>query len=122
MEIIILKKENESYARKLVADEGKLLYQVGMEDMEGIREIVIPLSWDYEKMYLEKEIPELNEGIVILYSVARDPGSRSKIAVYSENEKVDAVGACIGEKGIRINNISNTSCHRRSYHDYKSGR
>ena len=58
MEIIILKKENESYARKLVADEGKLLYQVGMEDMEGIREIVIPLSWDYERMYLEKEIPE----------------------------------------------------------------
>ena len=58
MEIIILKKENESYARKLVADEGKLLYQVGMEDMEGIQEIVIPLSWDYERMYLEKEIPE----------------------------------------------------------------
>ena len=58
MEIIILKKENESYARKLVADEGKLLYQVGMEDMDGIREIVIPLSWDYERMYLEKEIPE----------------------------------------------------------------
>ncbi len=60
MEIIILKKENESYARKLVADEGKLLYQVGMEDMEGIREIVIPLSWDYEEMYIEKEIPEKN--------------------------------------------------------------
>ena len=58
MEIIILKKENESYARKLVADEGKLLYQVGMEDMDGIQEIVIPLSWDYEKMYIEKEIPE----------------------------------------------------------------
>ena len=58
MEIIILKKENESYARKLVADEGKLLYQVGMEDMDGIREIVIPLSWDYERMYIEKEIPE----------------------------------------------------------------
>ena len=58
MEIIILKKENESYARKLVADEGKLLYQFGMEDMEGIHEIVIPLSWDYKNMYIEKEIPE----------------------------------------------------------------
>ena len=58
MEIIILKKDNESYGRKLVADEGKLLYQVGMEDMDGIKEIVIPLSWDYERMYLEKEIPE----------------------------------------------------------------
>lgn len=58
MEIIILKKENESYAHKLVADEGKLLYQVGMEDIEGIREIVIPLSWDYERMYIERSINE----------------------------------------------------------------
>ena len=58
MEIIILKKENENYARKLVADEGKLLYQVGMEDMGGIQEIVIPLSWDYEQMFVEKSINE----------------------------------------------------------------
>ena len=58
MEIIILKKENESYARKLVADEGKLLYQVGMEEMEGIQEIVIPLSWDYENMFFEESITE----------------------------------------------------------------
>ncbi len=62
--------------------------------------------YGFVKRLLELEIPELNEGIVMLYSVARDAGSRSKIAVYSENEKVDAVGACIGEKGIRINNIS----------------
>lgn len=62
--------------------------------------------YGFVKRLLEMEIPELAEGIVILYSVARDPGSRSKIAVYSENEKIDAVGACIGEKGIRINNIS----------------
>ena len=58
MEIIILKKENESYGRKLVADEGNLLYQVGMEDMDGIKEIVIPLSWDYESMFIEKSINE----------------------------------------------------------------
>lgn len=60
----------------------------------------------FVKRLLEKEIPELAEGIVILFNVARDAGSRSKIAVYSENEKIDAVGACIGEKGIRINNIT----------------
>ena len=58
MKITILKKENESYARKLVADEGKLLYQAGMEDMEGVREIVMPLSWDYENMFFEKSINE----------------------------------------------------------------
>ncbi len=62
--------------------------------------------YGFVKRLLELEIPELNDGTIILYSVARDAGSRSKIAVYSENERVDAVGACIGEKGIRINNIS----------------
>ena len=62
--------------------------------------------YGFVKRLLEKEIPELSEGIVMLYSVAREAGVRSKIAVYSENEKIDAVGACIGEKGIRINNIS----------------
>ena len=63
--------------------------------------------YGFVKRLLELEIPELNDGTIMLYSVARDAGSRSKIAVYSENERVDAVGACIGEKGIRINNISN---------------
>lgn len=62
--------------------------------------------YGFVKRLLESEIPELKEGIVILYSVARDAGNRSKIAVYSEESNVDAVGACIGEKGIRINNIS----------------
>lgn len=62
--------------------------------------------YGFVKRLLESEIPELNEGVVILYSVARDAGNRSKIAVYSEDPNVDAVGACIGEKGIRINNIS----------------
>ena len=62
--------------------------------------------YGFVKRLLEREIPELTEGIVMLYSVAREAGVRSKIAVYSEDEKVDAVGACIGEKGIRINKIS----------------
>ena len=62
--------------------------------------------YGFVKRLLENEIPELNDGTVILYSVARDAGSRSKIAVYSENPNVDAIGACVGEKGIRINNIT----------------
>lgn len=62
--------------------------------------------YGFVKRLLENEIPELNDGTVILYSVARDAGVRSKIAVYSEDEKVDAVGACIGEKGSRINRIT----------------
>ncbi len=59
----------------------------------------------FVKRLLELEIPELEEGIVKLYSVARDPGNRSKVAVYSDNSKVDAIGACIGEKSSRISRI-----------------
>ena len=59
----------------------------------------------FVKRLFELEIPEINEGIILVYSVARDAGNRTKIAVYSENSNVDAVGACIGEKGMRINNI-----------------
>ena len=62
--------------------------------------------YGFVKRLFELEIPEINEGIVIVYSVARDPGNRTKIAVYSENSNVDPVGACIGEKGSRINAIS----------------
>lgn len=63
--------------------------------------------YGFVKRLLENEIPELSDGTVILYSVARDAGVRSKIAVYSEDPNVDAVGACIGEKGSRINRITN---------------
>lgn len=61
--------------------------------------------YGFVKRLFELEIPEINEGIILVYSVAREAGERTKIAVYSENPKVDAVGSCIGEKGMRINNI-----------------
>ena len=61
----------------------------------------------FVKRLFELEIPEINEGIILIYSVARDAGNRTKIAVYSENPNVDAIGACIGEKGMRINRIIN---------------
>ncbi len=61
--------------------------------------------YGFVKRLFELEIPEISEGIILVYSVARDAGNRTKIAVYSENPNVDPVGACIGEKGSRINRI-----------------
>ena len=58
--------------------------------------------YGFVKRLFELEIPEINDGTVMLYSVARDAGNRSKVAVYSENPSVDPIGACIGEKGSRI--------------------
>ena len=61
--------------------------------------------YGFVKRLFELEIPELSDGSVLLYSVARDAGNRSKVAVYSENPNIDRIGACIGEKGSRIARI-----------------
>ena len=61
--------------------------------------------YGFVKRLFELEIPEINEGIILVYSVAREAGIRTKIAVYSENPNIDPVGSCIGEKGMRIANI-----------------
>ena len=57
------------------------------------------------KRLFELEVPEIYDGVVELKSVAREPGRRSKIAVYSRDENVDCVGACVGPKGVRVQNI-----------------
>ena len=57
------------------------------------------------KRLFELEVPEIFDGTVEIKSIAREAGSRTKIAVWSSNEEVDPVGACIGSKGMRIANI-----------------
>ena len=55
------------------------------------------------KRLFEQEVPEVFDGTVEIRSIARDPGSRTKMAVYSRNARVDPVGACVGQNGYRVN-------------------
>jgi len=74
----------------------------------GTKGVFILLSrthYGFLKRLLELEIPEINDGTVMLYSVAREAGSRSKIAVYTEEENIEPVGCVIGANGSRINRI-----------------
>lgn len=57
------------------------------------------------KRLFEQEVPEIYDGTVEIMSIAREAGSRSKIAVYSKNENVDCLGACVGAKGMRVQAI-----------------
>ena len=57
------------------------------------------------KELFKTEVPEINEGIVTIKGIAREPGTRTKIAVDSSNPDVDPVGACVGTKGARVQNI-----------------
>ena len=72
------------------------------------RNLVIKLSrahYGFVKRLFEHEIPEFSDGTLLMYGVARDPGVRSKVAVYTEKPNFEPIGACIGEKGVRIANI-----------------
>lgn len=59
------------------------------------------------KKLFELEIPEIEDGLIEMKAVAREAGSRAKVAVYSANKEIDTVGACIGQKGLRIKNVVN---------------
>ena len=57
------------------------------------------------KRLFEQEVPEVHDGVVEIKSIAREAGSRTKIAVWSKDPNVDAVGACVGQNGCRVNII-----------------
>ena len=57
------------------------------------------------KRLFENEVPEIKQGVVLIKSIARDAGQRTKIAIASEDTMIDAIGACVGNKGARVNAI-----------------
>ena len=69
--------------------------------------IVSRAAGEFVKKLFEFEIPEIYEGLIEVKSVSRDPGNRCKVAVHAQNENIDPVGSCVGQKGVRIQNIIN---------------
>lgn len=75
---------------------------------KGAPQVIVSRSHpDFVKKLLEFEIPEIYEGVIEIKSVSRDPGYRSKVAVYSPDQNIDPVGSCVGQKGVRIQNVIN---------------
>ena len=76
--------------------------------VKGAPQVIVSRAHqDFVRKLFELEIPEIYEGVIEIKSVSRDTGNRSKVAVYSPNENIDPVGSCVGQKGIRIQNIIN---------------
>ena len=84
-------------------------YVVDVEKGEkGAPQVIVSRSHpDFVRKLLEFEIPEIYEGLIEIKSVSRDPGKRSKVAVYSQDPNIDPVGSCVGQRGIRIQNVIN---------------
>ncbi|MCX8035134.1 MAG: transcription termination factor NusA [Candidatus Dojkabacteria bacterium] len=90
------------------SSERKKFLLVKLQNSENDKRMVLSrASEDFIKAIFEMEVPEVANGSVEIVSIAREPGSRTKIAVRSKNEKIDAIGACVGPKGTRIDSIMN---------------
>jgi N utilization substance protein A len=89
---------------------GEKIYLYVMDVKDDARGLQIVLSRSHPglvKRLFEKEVPEIADGTVEIKGIAREAGSRTKIAVYSTNKDVDAIGSCVGPKGMRVTNILN---------------
>ncbi len=107
---VLLRSEQIPGEEFMVGDKIKVFV---MEVNKEARGPVVTLSRAHAglvRRLFELEIPEIADGIVIVKGVAREAGSRTKISVYSRDEDVEPVGACIGNKGVRLNAIINELC------------
>lgn len=83
--------------------ERKKFYILKLDERRSIPTVLLSRSHPkFVSKLFESEVPEIANGIVEIKAIAREPGSRTKIAVASNNENVDPVGACVGQKGTRI--------------------
>ena len=76
-----------------------------LDESKGPQVLVSRTRSELVRSLFESEVPEIQDGIVEIKGIARDPGSRTKIAVYSEDPNVDPVGACVGTRGTRVQSI-----------------
>ncbi len=102
----ILPKKDIIPGEKIVMGSNIKVYVTKVDN--GPKGPVIKLSrknYGFVKRLFEHEIPEVANGTIVLQMVVREPGIRSKVAVYSTNDKIDPIGSCIGERGSRIAGI-----------------
>lgn len=108
IEGIMPKKEQIPTEEYHVNDKIKACIIKVEKGVKGSTQIILSrASTEFVRRLFEIEIPEIYEGVIEIKSISREAGSRSKVAVYSPNPNIDPVGSCVGQKGIRIQNIIN---------------
>ena len=108
LEGVMLKKEQIETEEYKVNDKIRGYVLSVEKGAKGVPQVLVSRSHpDFVRKLFEFEIPEIYEGLIEIKSVSRDAGSRSKVAVYSKDQNIDPVGSCVGQKGVRIQNIIN---------------
>ena len=106
-EAVLPMSEQSPYDRYRVGQRYKVLLKSIDQSARGPEIIVSRADKALVRRLFEMEVPEIYNGAVEIVGIAREAGSRSKVAVFARQEGVDAVGSCVGLRGIRIQNIVN---------------
>ena len=85
-----------------VNDKIKVFVKRVKNGFRGAQVLVSRSSAGLVRKLFEEEVPEIKQGTVVIKEISREPGARTKIAIYSEDSRVDAIGACVGNKGARV--------------------
>jgi N utilization substance protein A len=104
-EAIILMREQIKKEKFRQGDRIKAIITDVQNSNRGPQISLSRSSDDFLKKLFEHEVPEIAEKIIDIKAIAREAGERSKVAVYSNDDRIDAVGACVGVKGVRVQNI-----------------
>lgn len=88
-----------------VGDRVKVFVKKIKQGMRGPQIQVTRTASGFVRRLFEMEVPEIKAGQIVIKSLVREPGYRTKMAVYSEDSNIDAVGACVGNRGLRVNTI-----------------
>lgn len=105
-EVVLPKKEQIDSERYRRGDHVRGIIKEVRRTSRGPEIIISRSDPQFLVRLFELEVPEIYDGIIEIKGVVRQPGERSKIAVYSNDKRIDAVGACVGMKGIRIQSVS----------------
>ena len=105
IEGVMLPQDQVSTERYAVGDKLKVYVKKVRNNGKNAQILVSRSSAGLVRRLFEEEVPEIKQGLVEIKGVSRDPGQRSKIAICSADPNVDAVGACVGMRGARVNAI-----------------
>lgn len=104
-EALMSEKDQIPGERYHIGDRIKVYVKKIPDDFQGSLVQVSRSHVNFVKKLFELEVPEIENGEVVIESISREAGSRTKLAVYSDNPNLDVIGACVGNKGMRINSI-----------------
>lgn len=116
MEGVLTVQEQIPGEKFQAGDRIKVLVKRVRDSVGGTQVMLSRANYMFIKRLFENEVPEIRAEIVQIKNIVREAGFRTKMAVYSTDPDIDAVGACVGNKGARVNAIVSKSAVKNRHH------